>query len=125
MELTTAAYLTVAAGLIDGFPAAAKLTAQETASTIRWITGPKRCACAARAAERLRAQGYRVVILDKAAIAAFGAPDMTRTARHAARLLAAAGVQVLITLGVAPEDAHPGQGIDSERPDDGGDEWAI
>jgi bifunctional enzyme CysN/CysC len=116
---------TVGAGVIDGFPAAAKLTRTEPASGIRWITGPKRCTWAARAADRLRAQGHRVVILDKAAIAAFGAPDMTRTARQAAQLLAATGVQVLVTLGVAPEDAHPGRCVDSETQDDGGDEWVI
>ncbi|HJP67459.1 MAG TPA: hypothetical protein VJ846_01055, partial [Sphingomicrobium sp.] len=116
---------TVAAGLFDGFPAAAKLSPREPASAIRWITGPKRCAWAAAAAERLRAQGHNVVILDKEAIAAFGAPDMTRTARQAARLLAAAGVQVLVTLGVAPQDAHPGERIDSETREDGGDEWVI
>ena len=116
---------TVAAGLIDGFPSAAKLTPRDPASAIRWITGPKRCQWAADAAERLRAQGHNVVILDKEAIAAFGAPDMTRTARQAARLLASAGIQVLVTLGVAPQDAHPGERIDSETREDGGDEWVI
>ena len=116
---------TLAAGMIERFPAAAKLVPQEPASTIRWITGPTRCAWAERAADRLRAQGHNVVILDRQAIAAFGAPDLIRTARQAARILAAAGVQVLVTLGVAPEDAHPGERIDSGTKDDGGDEWVI
>ena len=116
---------TLAAGLIERFPAAARLTPREPASNIRWITGPARCAWAARAADRLRAQGHNVVILNKEAIAAFGAPDMTRAARQAARILAAAGVQVLVTLGVAPQDAHPGERIDSGTKDDGGDEWVI
>ena len=115
---------TVAAGLVSGFPAA-RLSSQEPASSIRWITGAKRTTWAARAAERLGAQGHTVVVLDHAAIGAFGAPDMTRTARQAARLLASTGAQVLVTLGVAPEDARPGQIIDSESQDNEGDEWVI
>jgi bifunctional enzyme CysN/CysC len=116
---------TVAAGLIEGFGAGRCAPSEAPASRVRWITGAKRCAWADAAAKRLRALGHQVVVLDSAAISAFGAPDMVRTAREAARLFAAAGIQVLITLGTAPEDAHPGQRVDSETENDGGDEWVI
>jgi hypothetical protein len=65
------------------------------------------------------------VVLDHAAVAAFGAPNMARTARQAARLLAECGVLVLVTLGVAPEEAYPGAIADSETDPEGGDEWVI
>ena len=116
---------TVAAGTIDDFAAGSAKSASEPGRSIRWVIGPNRCAWAADAAERLRAQGQNVVILDRAAIEAFGAPDMTRTARQAARLLADTGAHVLVTLGVAPEDARPGERIDSAIHDVGGDEWVI
>jgi bifunctional enzyme CysN/CysC len=115
---------TIAGGLIDGFPKR-KRAAQDPTSTIRWVMGRKRCTWAARTAEILRGQGHRVVVLDHAAVAAFGAPNMARTARQAARLLAESGVLVLVTLGVAPEEAYPGAIADSETDPEGGDEWVI
>ncbi len=116
---------TVAGGLIDGFPAAPKLASQEPARTIRWVMGKRRSTWAAQAAERLRAQGHRVVILDHAALVAFGASDLTRVARQAAHLLAEAGAIVLVTLGAAPEEAYPGTCIDSETDPNAGEEWVI
>ncbi len=119
-------HATVAAGLIEGFPAAPKLTSSERPSVdIRWIAGPRRHAWAARAAKRLREQGEKAVILDEAAVAAFGAPDLIRTARQAARLLASAGIHVLVTFEVAPAEARPGRRIDPETTEDGGEEWVI
>ena len=116
---------TVAAGMVEDLPNGGKKVSREAASGIRWITGVKRGEWADAAADRLRAQGHNVVILDREAISAFGAPDMTRTARQAARLVAATGAQVLVTLDVVPEDAHPGERIDSETHAIGGDEWII
>ena len=116
---------TVAAGMIEDFAASPRPSAQKPSSAIRWVIGPSRCSLAASAAERLRAQGRNVVILDRAAIEGFGAPDMLRTARQAARLLAANGAQVLVTLGVAPDDIDPSDLIDSTSQDIGGDEWVI
>ena len=116
---------TVAAGMIEGFAAGSRSSAQGTGRAIRWITGPNRCAWAANVAERLRAEGQNVVILDRAAIEAFGAPDLTRTARQAARLLADNGAQVLVTLGIAPEDARSEELIDSAIEDGGGEAWVI
>jgi bifunctional enzyme CysN/CysC len=114
---------TVAAGLINGFTT--ENSRSRSASAIRWIKGPAREAWAAAAAVRLRALGYKVTILNEAAIQAFGAPDMRRTARHAAQLLAAAGVQVLITVDGAPANTDPGEVIDSETQDVGDEEWVI
>jgi hypothetical protein len=65
------------------------------------------------------------MILDHEAIKAFGATDLTRAARQAARLLEEAGVLVLVTLGTAPRDAYPGTLIDSETEFEGGEEWVI
>jgi bifunctional enzyme CysN/CysC len=120
-------HATVAAGLIEGFPAAPKLASHDLSAsgTIRWIAGPHRQSWAAKAAARLRAQGQRVAILDSTAVAAFGSADPVRTAREAARLLAAASVEVLITVPASAEEAHPGQRIDSESSDEGGEEWVI
>jgi bifunctional enzyme CysN/CysC len=116
---------TVAAGLTEGFAASSGPVSQEPSRRVRWVMGPRRGAWAACAAEHLRAQGCKVVILDHQAIAAFGAPDMVRAAREAAALLAASGILVFVTLGVAPEDAHPGEQINSETQEVGGDEWVI
>jgi len=116
---------TVAAGLVEDF-GTGRREGSQVPSAIRWVTGPKREAWAAAAAERLRALGHHhVVILDEAAIHAFGAPDMARTARQAARLLASAGAQVLITLAVSPDRVDRGELIDSETQEIGGDEWVI
>ena len=116
---------TVGAGLIDGFPVASRPSLQKGPNSIRWVFGPARSSWAARAAERLSARGQRAVILDESALAAFGAPNLARTARQAARLLADAGSTVFVTLGVAPEEAYPGERIDSETADNGEDEWII
>jgi hypothetical protein len=119
-------HATVAAGLIEGFPAAPKLTSQEQVfEDIRWIAGPKRHAWAEKAAKRLRSQGEKAIILDDSAVAAFRAPDLIRTARQAARLLASAGIHVFVTFEVAPSEARPGRLIDPETEDDGGEEWVI
>jgi bifunctional enzyme CysN/CysC len=116
---------TVAGGLVDAFPEARKLTTQEPERHVRWIIGPKRRTWAERAAEHLRAQGHRVTILDRAAIEAFGAPNLMRAARQAARLLAETGILVLVTLGAAPDEPFFGTIVDSETEAEGGEEWVI
>lgn len=117
---------TVAGGLVDAFPKVQRLASHDPERAIRWVMGRRRCTWTEHAAEHLRAQGQRVVILDNAAIAAFGAPDVTRVARNAARLLIQTGTLVFITLGVAPDDAPPDSIIDSETaPEGGGEEWVI
>jgi bifunctional enzyme CysN/CysC len=119
--------VTVAAGLIEDFPAAARLARHDASAcgTITWISGPSRDTWAAKAAAALRGQGQRVTVLDSAAVSAFGSPDPVRAAREAARLLSAAGVEVLITVPARADDAHPGRRIDSDEYDEGGEEWVI
>jgi bifunctional enzyme CysN/CysC len=118
---------TVAAGLIEDFPAGAvrKLPSRSSFDDIVWVTGPARATWASAAAARLRAQGRAAILVDDAAVAAFPGDDRVRTAREIARLVASAGVPVLMTVEIAPEDAHPGRVVDSSRSDEGSDEWVI
>jgi bifunctional enzyme CysN/CysC len=120
-------HATVAAGLIEGFPANAvkRPAARSPLDDIVWVTGSGRTAWAAEASARLKAQGRAAVIVDEAAIAAFPGDDPVRTAREIARLVASAGVPVLITIPVLPGDDHPGRIIDSSNHDEGGGEWVI
>jgi bifunctional enzyme CysN/CysC len=120
-------HATVAAGLIEDFPAnAVRQRASHSAlDEIVWVTGPARSTWASAAAARLKAQGKTAILIDDAAVAAFPGGDPVRTAREVARLVASAGVPVLITVSAAPDEAHPGRVIDSTKNDEGGDEWVI
>ena len=119
-------HATVAAGLIEGFPSnpVNPTGRQSSAGSISWVTGSKRAAWASTTAARLKSQGRSVTIVDDAAISGFPPSDPARVAREVARLMAAAGVQVLVTVEGA---AKPGIGkiIDSDQNDEGGDEWVI
>ena len=119
-------HATVAAGLIEGFPSnpVNPTGRQSSAGSISWVTGSKRAAWASTTAARLKSQGRSVTIVDDAAISGFPPSDPARIAREVARLMAAAGVQVLVTVEGA---AKPGIGkiIDSDQNDEGGDEWVI
>ena len=119
-------HATVAAGLIEAFPSNSvkAANAQSSAGSISWVTGSKRTAWASTTAARLKSQGRSVAIVDDAAISGFPPSDPARVAREVARLLSAAGVQVLVTVEGA---AKPGSGkiIDSDKNDEGGDEWVI
>jgi bifunctional enzyme CysN/CysC len=120
-------HATVAAGLIEEFPAnAVRQPIGRTASDdIVWVIGQGRTTWAASAAARLKAQGRSPVLIDDAAVAAFPGDDPVRTAREIAVLVAAAGVPALITVQASPDEAHPGRIIDSTKNEDGGDEWVI
>jgi bifunctional enzyme CysN/CysC len=115
-------HATVAAGLVEGFPSNPVKTAVR--HSINWVTGSKREAWAATAAARLKAQGRSVAIVDDAAISGFPAGDPARTAREVARLMAAAGVQVFVTVEGAATSAT-GKTIHSDQNEEGGDEWVI
>jgi bifunctional enzyme CysN/CysC len=115
-------HATVAAGLIDGFPSNPVKAAVR--HSINWVTGSKREAWAASAAARLKAQGRSVAIVDDAAISGFPAGEPARIAREVARLMAAAGVQVFVTVDGAATSAT-GKIIDSDQNEEGGDEWVI
>ncbi|WP_395622751.1 sulfate adenylyltransferase subunit CysN [Sphingomonas daechungensis] len=118
-------HATVAAGLVDDFPANAVRRAAGPTSTITWVTGPDRALWAARTAAELKAQRRQVSIIDEEAIAGFPADDPVRTAREAAKLLAAAGVHVLVTIEARPGEAHPGRVVEASNEDNGGGEWVI
>jgi sulfate adenylyltransferase subunit 1 len=120
-------HATVAAGLIEDFPANAvrQRASRSALDEIVWVTGPARANWASAAAARLKAQGKTAILIDDAAVAAFPGGDPVRTAREIARLVASAGVPALITIGAAPDEAHPGRVIDSTTNDEGGDEWVI
>jgi bifunctional enzyme CysN/CysC len=120
-------HATVAAGLIEDFPAnAVRQRANRSAlDEIVWVTGPARATWASAAAARLKAQGKPAILIDDAAVAAFPGGDPVRAAREIARLVASAGVPALITIHAAPDEAHPGRVVDSSKSDEGGDEWVI
>ena len=69
--------------------------------------------------------GRPVFIIDEAAISGFPGTDRGRVAREVARLLAAAGVQVLVTIDGPISDAHPGRIVEADTSHGGGDEWVI
>jgi bifunctional enzyme CysN/CysC len=120
-------HATVAAGLIEDFPANAvrPCAGHSALDEIVWVTGPARATWASAAAARLKAQGKPAILIDDAAVAVFPGRDPVLTAREIARLVASAGVPALITINVAPNEAHPGRIIDSTKNDEGGDEWVI
>ena len=120
-------HATVAAGLVEDLPAnAVRQPAKRSAlDEIVWVTGSARTTWAAAAAARLKAQGRQAILIDDAAVAVFPGDDPVRTAREIARLVATAGVPVLITVQAGPDEAHPGRVIDSSKSEEGGDEWVI
>jgi bifunctional enzyme CysN/CysC len=120
-------HATVAAGLIEDFPANAvrPCAGHSALDEIVWVTGPARATWASAAAARLKAQGKPAILIDDAAVAVFPGRDPVRTAREIARLVASAGMSALITINVASDEAHPGRIIDSTKNDEGGDEWVI
>jgi bifunctional enzyme CysN/CysC len=120
-------HATVAAGLVQDFPANAVKPAARSAveDSITWVTGRERSARAADAAKRLKAQGRPVIVIDDAAVAAFPGNDPVHTAREVARLVASAGVSALVTIEASTDEAHPGRVIDSSSRDEGCGEWVI
>ena len=129
-------HATVAAGMIRSLRAGARTrTDDDEAGRIHWIGGAsaaKRATLIGHLRQRLQASGHPVFLLDTAGLADLNSdldtasPETLRRAREAARLLARAGVHVLIDTGASKADAHPGHYIDSDEPDaDDGDDWVI
>jgi len=120
-------HATVAAGLIDDFPAnPIKLSRRvDSAENINWVLGNNRTAWAAKALERANALGRRAFVIDEAALSGFETEYPVRTAREIARLMARTGVDVLITIEVNPAEAHPGRITNADDSQDGGDTWVI
>ena len=134
-------HATVAAGLVESVaegPAPAA-TSSDEASRILWVSGASRAertAYAARAQQELSARGQPSFVLDDAVLRSGLSSDLgdadadraeyVRRAREASRLLSLAGVHVIVTIDVAPEEAHPGTRVDAAaaEPQAPG-EWVI
>jgi bifunctional enzyme CysN/CysC len=122
-------HATVAAGLVESASPRSGQAHREDADAILWISGEGRDAYAARQAERLRALGRPVSVLDEAALSGLASGDPAETirrAREVAKLMSAAGVQVLVTIEAAPEEAHPGRVVEAgDARGEGAEEWVI
>src|SRR3546814_2890536 len=92
---------------------------------ILWVAGPAnaaRTAFAAKAQRRLEALGRSSFVLDEAVLRSSLSSDLgegeaaraenVRRARAVAKLMASAGVHVLVALDVTPAEAIPGRRID-------------
>jgi bifunctional enzyme CysN/CysC len=123
-------HATVAAGLVESAAPRSGYAQADGAEAILWISGAGREAYAAREAERLRALGRPVAVLDEAALSGLASGDPAETirrAREVAKLMSDAGVQVLVTIEVAPEEAHPGRIVAAGEAEggEGPHEWVI
>ena len=131
---------TMAAGMIQGPAAESKPGATADAlNRIHWVMGSslaQRGAFAARARERLRALGQPVFVLDESVLRGGLSSDLgedeaaaaenVRRVREVARLMAAAGVHVLVTVEASEMEAHPGRQVDAGRQvEEGPGEWVI
>ncbi|TFI57081.1 sulfate adenylyltransferase subunit CysN [Sphingomonas parva] len=128
-------HATVAAGLVQDFPKSVLRAGggDEDKGSILWIAGPGRAEHARRAADRLAALGRPAFVLDAAALADLvsdlggdARAEAVRRGREVAKLMARAGVQVLVTLEASAEEAHPGRRIEAGAGEqEGADEWVI
>jgi bifunctional enzyme CysN/CysC len=127
-------HATVAAGLVQDFPKTQPQADSEgSGGSILWVAGAARAEHARRRSERSKALGRGACILDEAALAGLTADlavddrtERLRRTREVARLMSAAGVDVLITIKATAEEARPGRRVDAGQDDEeGSDEWVI
>jgi bifunctional enzyme CysN/CysC len=124
-------HATVAAGLVESAAARGRERGghADGEGAILWIAGPAREAAAAQRAERLRALGHPVVVLSEETMRGLAGDDSAETvrrAREAAKLMSAAGIEVLVTLEASEEEAHPGRRVDAGDTAEGpADDWVI
>ncbi len=131
---------TMAAGMVHGPAAESKSTGiTDELNRILWVRGSSRSqrgAFAARTREKLRALGQPVVVLDEPVLRGGLSSDLgedeaaaaenVRRVREVAKLMAAAGVNVLVTIDPGEAEAHPGRQVDASRQvEEGPDEWVI
>jgi bifunctional enzyme CysN/CysC len=131
---------TVAAGMVDASAAsAAKAQPLSETSRILWVRGrsrAERSAFAARAVEKLRALGHPVFELQESTVRAGLSSDLAdspaaaaehiRRVREVAKLMAAAGVHVIVTIEVPEAEAHPGRCVDPSSSEEAGSpDWVI
>jgi len=131
-------HATVAAGMIRSVRAGARTTRAEDdeASRITWVGGTSatnRATLISHLRQQLQVSGHPLFVLDEPALRdlnedlADAAPaELIRRAREVARLLARAGVNVILDVHSEQADAHPGKWIDSDAPEaDSSDDWVI
>ena len=118
-------HATVAAGLIEEFVADRAKTATRQSDSIVWFVGPDRTTSAVKAAERLKAQGQRALVIDDAAISKFPAGNPVQTARELAQLISTAGLVALVTIEAAPDEARPGRLFDPSSEEGNDQQWVI
>ena len=131
-------HATVAAGMIRAVRTSMRTRAAEDdeASRIIWIGGAspaRRGTLVDRWRQQLQVSGHPIFVLDKAALGALngdldGEPsgESIRRAREVARLLARAGVNVIVDVTGSESDAYPGKWIDADAPGtDPSDNWVI
>jgi bifunctional enzyme CysN/CysC len=128
---------TVAAGMVEEALAASSgaRASADAASRIYWLADGGE-AFAARLRERLHALGRPCAILDEAGLRAglcadLGAgeadgAEIIRRARETAKLMAGAGMYVLVALAVPAAEARPGRQVDPATfEQEGADQWVI
>jgi bifunctional enzyme CysN/CysC len=126
-------HATVAAGLVqDVTRGGGDQPIDDEESRILWAAGAslaERRHAAEQAQRAMKALGRTTFILDEEAMAGLNGGDVARDeglrrVREVARLMARAGVHILITYDVPDADAHPGRRLE-EAGREGEDEWVI
>jgi bifunctional enzyme CysN/CysC len=131
-------HATVAAGMIRAVHAVTRTTRAEDdeASRITWVGGAspaRRATLIGHLRQRLQVSGHPLFVIDETALRdlnqdlSTSAPhEPIRRARAVARLMARAGINVLLDLSVGAEDAHPGQWTDADAAEaETSDDWVI
>jgi bifunctional enzyme CysN/CysC len=126
-------HATMAAGLVREVPRhGADQPVDDEEGRILWAAGAslaKRRQAAEQAQREMRALGRTAFILDEEAMAGLNDGEVVRDealrrVREVARLMARAGVHILITYDVPDAEAHPGRRLD-QAGREGEDEWVI
>jgi bifunctional enzyme CysN/CysC len=124
---------TVAAGLVREVErSGGEQAADDEESRILWAAGASlalRRQAAEQAQRAMKALGRTTFILDEEAMAGLNGVEIVpdealRRVREVARLMARAGVHILITYDVPDAEVHPGRRLD-QAGREGEDEWVI
>jgi bifunctional enzyme CysN/CysC len=129
-------HATVAAGLVTNFPKSQpNRSGPRGEGSIVWVAGDARSDYAAQVQQRLKALGRPAFVLDETTLRELvpslpegeaAREETIHLGRNLAKLMARAGVRVLVTLDAAAEEAHPGQRVEATASEqEGADEWVI
>ncbi len=120
---------TVAAGLVTSIDEGSRTRAAGGPGSISWVLGAERASWAARSRDRLQSLGRPAAIIDEKVVSGLqplSKAQASQLTREIAGLMSSAGVHVLVTLEVPPEEAWPGRQVDAGAADqEGADEWVI